>query len=120
MDTLGSGHRVQHLACGALAFLLATGAGASTDSQGPAPTLPERHAEWLDMVDRLITEEEKAYFLSIGEDYRRDAFIDQVEYQYGSQQNFLETLRADLLRQKLARLLRLRGLGPAADARVSS
>ncbi len=35
------------------------------------------YADWLEMVDVLITEEEKAYFLEIAVDFRRDAFIER-------------------------------------------
>ena len=42
-----------------------------------AEPLDPRYADWLEMVDALITEEEKAYFLEIAVDFRRDAFIEQ-------------------------------------------
>ncbi len=56
-------------------LLLAAGATAAPEAQNPP--LNARHADWLDMVDVLITEEERAYFLSIRADYRRDAFIEE-------------------------------------------
>ncbi len=42
-----------------------------------APALDKRYADWLEMVDAMITEEEQAYFLSISVDFRRDAFIER-------------------------------------------
>ncbi|MGH0035224.1 MAG: SurA N-terminal domain-containing protein [Myxococcota bacterium] len=44
--------------------------------------------------------------------FDQEAFIDQVEYTYGSQRAFLRVMREDLLKQKLGRLL-------AEQARVS-
>ncbi|MCZ6464487.1 MAG: SurA N-terminal domain-containing protein [Proteobacteria bacterium] len=37
--------------------------------------------------------------------FDRERFLDQVEYEYGSQRSFVDILRQDLLRTKLARLL---------------
>ncbi|MCP3958031.1 MAG: VWA domain-containing protein [bacterium] len=39
--------------------------------------LDARYVDWLEMVDLMITEDEKTYFLSIAEDFRRDAFIER-------------------------------------------
>ena len=39
--------------------------------------LSPEHERWLTSVAPLITEEERQYFLSIGEEYRREAFIDK-------------------------------------------
>ena len=39
--------------------------------------LPEKYKQWLKVVDLLITEEERATFLSLEKDYQRDAFIKQ-------------------------------------------
>ena len=50
-------------------------AAAAADGRG-AP-LAKRHRAWLEEVDILLTEEERNYFLSLREDFRRDAFIEQ-------------------------------------------
>jgi Ca-activated chloride channel homolog len=39
--------------------------------------LPQEFKDWLDRVSILITDEEKAYFLSLDEDFRRHAFIEE-------------------------------------------
>ena len=54
------------LACGPLAFA----------DQDPEPQLAKEHREWLELVDLLITEEEREYFLSIEDAFRRNAFIE--------------------------------------------
>jgi len=41
------------------------------------PGLAPKYVQWLASVKPLISEEEREYFLSIQEDYRRDAFIDK-------------------------------------------
>ncbi|MCP4654141.1 MAG: VWA domain-containing protein [bacterium] len=38
--------------------------------------LPKRYREWLEQVEVLITDEERAYFLTLQDDFRRNAFID--------------------------------------------
>ena len=42
-----------------------------------AEPLPEKHSAWLEEVEVLITEEERAAFLALSKDYQRDAFIDR-------------------------------------------
>ena len=42
-----------------------------------AEPLPEKYRAWLEEVDVLITEEERAAFLALSRDYQRDAFIDR-------------------------------------------
>ena len=71
--------KVHVLLFGALlsGMLLATGWAAAEETQDAAPALDARYSDWLEMVDSIITEEEKAYFLSIAVDFRRDAFIEQ-------------------------------------------
>lgn len=59
-------------------FLLWTGGLPLAAKEPSAPSveeLPTRFREWLDQVEMLITEEEKAYFLTLKEDFRRSAFI---------------------------------------------
>ena len=41
------------------------------------PALDARYSDWLEMVDQMITEEEKSYFLDLAVDFRRDAFIER-------------------------------------------
>ncbi len=64
------------------ALLVASSAAADGNDRNdqnddPAPALDERYTDWLEMVDQLITEEEKAYFLSLAVDFRREAFIER-------------------------------------------
>lgn len=40
-------------------------------------SLPEKYKKWLEEVDGLITQEEKALFLALEKDYQRDSFIKQ-------------------------------------------
>jgi VWFA-related protein len=54
-----------------LAFPFSPVAGASP------PELPVEFQEWLVAVETLITEEEREYFLSLEENFRRGAFIDR-------------------------------------------
>ncbi len=56
---------------------LCPGVAPAAPEDAPAPALEKRYVDWLEMVDLMITEEEKAYFLGIAEDFRRDAFIDR-------------------------------------------
>lgn len=37
--------------------------------------LPEKYQEWVKIVDLLLSEEERTYFLGLERDFRRDAFI---------------------------------------------
>ena len=46
-------------------------------SQRQGAPLAKRHERWLEEVDILVTDEERQYFLSLREDFRRDAFIEQ-------------------------------------------
>ena len=41
----------------------------------PAEPLPEKYRAWLEDVELLLSEEERATFLSLSQDYQRDAFI---------------------------------------------
>lgn len=50
-------------------------AGAAEPSSEIPEDLAPRFREWLEEVDMLLTEEERAYFLSLEEDFHRDAFI---------------------------------------------
>ena len=52
-------------------------AAGDTKASERADELEPRHRQWLEFVAPLITEEERDYFLSMREGFRRDAFIDQ-------------------------------------------
>ena len=71
--------RIRRLVCVALALatLSLHGSPASDEGDNATPALDPRYADWLEMVDQMITEEEKEYFLSIAVDFRRDAFIEK-------------------------------------------
>ncbi len=56
---------------------LAAGAAETDEAEGSPPALAAHYADWLEMVDQMITEEEKAFFLEIDADFRRDAFIER-------------------------------------------
>jgi Ca-activated chloride channel family protein len=56
-----------------LACLL--GAAPSSGRDKRARDLPERFQEWLEVVELLITENERDAFLELENDYQRDAFI---------------------------------------------
>ena len=58
----------------AVAFALAAVAAAPSVS-APAPERPPRFVSWLEEVDLLITPEEREYFLSLDETFRREAFV---------------------------------------------
>ncbi len=60
----------------ASAALFAAAAPAD-EGDAEAPALEKRYADWLDMVDLMITDEEKEFFTSITVDFRRDAFIER-------------------------------------------
>lgn len=49
----------------------------AADEAPDPPAVDERYADWLDMVDVMITEDEKAYFLTLRHDFRREAFIER-------------------------------------------
>jgi Ca-activated chloride channel homolog len=58
----------------ALLALLASPVGA--DARPPVPDdLHPRYAAWLEEVDLIMTDEEREYFLSLDENFRRDAFV---------------------------------------------
>ncbi len=60
------------------ALLLASSLAATAEETSIPPTpeaTPEQRA-WLELVDLLITDEEREYYLSIEEEYRRQAFVD--------------------------------------------
>ncbi len=63
------------LATLALAILLA-GTAAAERSDDELAGLPETYRHWLALVDLLITDEERAYFLTLEREFRRQAFID--------------------------------------------
>ncbi|MEM7356135.1 MAG: VWA domain-containing protein, partial [Acidobacteriota bacterium] len=72
------------LLLGLLPFWLPTGAAAAGKDTAEVPDdteathpLPKRYADWLDMVDALITDLERAYFGALGHNFRRDAFIER-------------------------------------------
>ncbi|MDX1502555.1 MAG: VWA domain-containing protein [Thermoanaerobaculia bacterium] len=54
----------------------ATGTQEETAPDGEPELAPE-FSRWLEQVELLITEEEREYFLSLTEDFRRRAFIDE-------------------------------------------
>jgi Ca-activated chloride channel family protein len=58
----------------ALLLLLAGTDPAATTDHAP---LAERHQQFLEETDLLLTEEEIAAFLALGRDYQRDAFIER-------------------------------------------
>jgi VWFA-related protein len=47
----------------------------SPEEKAAVARLPEKYRTWLEEVDVLITEEERATFLALQKDYQRDAFI---------------------------------------------
>jgi Ca-activated chloride channel homolog len=47
----------------------------SPEEKAAVERLPEKYRTWLEEVDVLITEEERATFLTLQKDYQRDAFI---------------------------------------------
>ena len=49
----------------------------SAEEKAAVARLPEKYRTWLEEVDVLITEEERATFLALEKDYQRDAFIRQ-------------------------------------------
>ena len=49
----------------------------SEEEKAAVARLAEKYRAWLDEVDVLITEEERAVFLALEKDYQRDAFIKQ-------------------------------------------
>ena len=49
----------------------------SEEEKAAVARLPEKYRSWLEEVDVLITEEERATFLALEKDYQRDAFIKQ-------------------------------------------
>ncbi len=57
------------------AFPLPAEADAEESSLRAVEELPPRFREWLERVEILITEEEKAYFLTLDEDFRRSSFV---------------------------------------------
>ena len=59
----------------ALAVLL-LGFAAAGEPDDELADLPEKYRHWLALVDLLITDEERDYFLTLERDFRRDAFID--------------------------------------------
>src|SRR5688572_4528106 len=45
------------------------------EERGAVARLPEKYRAWIEEVDVLIGEEERATFLALEKDYQRDAFI---------------------------------------------
>lgn len=58
-----------------VAVAFCVGAVAETEESELALALSKSHEEWLDLVDPLLSDEERAYFLGLDEAFRRDAFI---------------------------------------------
>ncbi len=48
---------------------------AGKEQKAAIEKLPEKYRDWLETVDLLITDEERATFLALDKDYQRDAFI---------------------------------------------
>jgi Ca-activated chloride channel family protein len=85
--------------------------------------LPEKYKKWLEEVDGLITQEEKALFLELEKDYQRDAFIKQFwevrdTYKSTSRNEFKDRWDSNValarsmfpdLRDERARMLMLNG-----------
>ncbi len=57
-----------------LAASLLTSAAAAQEAESPQP-LDARFSRWLERVRPLISDEEREFFISLPEDYRREAFI---------------------------------------------
>ncbi len=74
-----SPHRPRRRALAALLFLLLAapmpGAPAADEPAAPAP--PDSFAAWLDEVDKLLSERERAAFAELGRDYQRRLFINR-------------------------------------------
>ncbi|HSM12466.1 MAG TPA: VWA domain-containing protein [Thermoanaerobaculia bacterium] len=52
-------------------------AGDRAELREAEKNLPEAYKRWLEEVDALITDEERAAFLALEKDYQRDAFIER-------------------------------------------
>ncbi|MEM7354742.1 MAG: VWA domain-containing protein, partial [Acidobacteriota bacterium] len=59
----------------ALASLCTTSVAETAPPEDAASALAPESVAWLELVDLLITDQERAYFLQIDEDFRRRAFI---------------------------------------------
>ena len=62
----------------AVFLVLSVGAFAETKEDADADLalpLSKGHEEWLDLVDPILSDDERAYFLALDEAFRRDAFI---------------------------------------------
>lgn len=62
--------------CGVPAVLLPDAATATVLDEKALAGLPAEHRDWLKMVDLLLTREERDYFLSMTEEFRRRSFIE--------------------------------------------
>ena len=49
----------------------------AVEASEPGSDLPHRYREWLDQVQHLIFPEESRYFLSLSENFRREAFMEK-------------------------------------------
>jgi Ca-activated chloride channel family protein len=65
------------LAAVAAALLLLCGASQAAHKDKRIEALPEKYQQWLAEVDLLISKEEREAFLTIEQDYQRDAFIEK-------------------------------------------
>ncbi|MGH9464116.1 MAG: VWA domain-containing protein, partial [Thermoanaerobaculia bacterium] len=59
-----------------LALLLYAGSAAAPARPAEEADLPPRYLQWLELVDLLLTKDERRSFLELTEDYQRDAFIE--------------------------------------------
>jgi GWxTD domain-containing protein len=62
--------------------------------------LPEGYQWWLDLVDLLITKEEKDAFLRIHKDYQRDAFIERF---WKQRDGYMDTARNEFREEWMER-----------------
>ncbi len=60
-----------------LAFVVLLAAAIPSLAEDEVTDLDPRYVDWLAMVDGMITDEEKDFFSTIAEDFRRDAFIER-------------------------------------------
>jgi Ca-activated chloride channel family protein len=114
MSGLGHRRRISDLTMGLLAFcLLAIPSSLSGRTRGE---LDPEHREWLERVALLILPEEREYFLSIDEPFRRDAFIESF---WQVRDPDTETARNEFRRSWDERVdLALEEYGSVTDARA--
>ncbi len=106
--------RIPDLSIGLLAFcLLAIPSGSSGQT---SRELDREHQQWLERVALLILPEEREYFLSIDEPFRRDAFIESF---WQVRDPDTETARNEFRRSWDERVdLALEDYGSVTDARA--